>query len=98
MIQPLFTVAVITYNSGQWLQQTIDSILSSSYENFELIISDDCSSDNTWELVKQYKDPRITSIRNTINIGEYPNRNQVLNKAIGRYILFIDGDDILCNF
>lgn len=95
MIQPLFTVAVITYNSGRWLQQSIDSILSSTYENFELIISDDCSSDNSWELIEQYKDPRIIAIRCASNIGEYPNRNKVLKQAKGRYIMFIDGDDIL---
>lgn len=95
MRQPLFTVAVITYNSGKWLQQTLDSILSSTYQDFELIVSDDCSSDDSWELIQQYKDPRIIPTRNPTNIGEYPNRNKVLKQASGRYILFIDGDDIL---
>lgn len=93
--QPLFTVATITYNSGKWVQQTIESILSSSYSDFELLISDDCSADDTWQIVQQYNDPRIRAWRNEQNFGEYPNRNKVLKEARGRFILFIDGDDIL---
>lgn len=93
--QPLFTVATITYNSGKWVRQTIESILASTYENFELVISDDCSDDDTWEILRQYKDPRIRAWRNESNIGEYPNRNKVLHAARGKYIIYVDGDDIL---
>jgi glycosyltransferase involved in cell wall biosynthesis len=93
--QPLFTVATITFNSGQWVRQAIESILSSSYDDFELIISDDCSTDDTWEIIQEYTDHRIRAWRNEQNIGEYPNRNKVLREARGRFILFIDGDDIL---
>jgi glycosyltransferase involved in cell wall biosynthesis len=93
--QPLFTVATITYNSGKWVRQTIESILASTYENFELIISDDCSTDDTWEIIQQYNDPRICAWRNESNMGEYPNRNKVLHASKGKYIIYIDGDDIL---
>lgn len=93
--QPLFTVATINYNSGKWVRQTIESILASTYENFELIISDDCSTDDTWEIIQQYNDPRIRAWRNESNLGEYPNRNKVLHAAKGKYIIYIDGDDIL---
>ncbi|MEQ1554750.1 MAG: glycosyltransferase [Ferruginibacter sp.] len=93
--EPLFTIATITYNSSKWIRQAIESILASSYTNFELVISDDCSTDNTWDIVSEYKDVRIRSWRNENNIGEYPNRNKVLNSAKGQYILFVDGDDIL---
>ncbi len=93
--QPLFTIATITYNSSQWVRQTIESILASTFTDFELLISDDCSTDNTWEIVKEYSDIRIHSWRNNTNIGEYPNRNKVLAAANGKYILFVDGDDIL---
>lgn len=93
--QPLFTVATITYNSGKWVQQAIDSILSSSFTDFELLISDDCSTDDTWAVIQRYNDPRIRAWRNEKNIGEYPNRNKVLEAAKGKYILFVDGDDIL---
>lgn len=92
---PLFTVATISYNSGKWIRQTIESVLASSFSNFEFLISDDCSTDNTWAIIKEYKDPRIKAERNENNIGEYPNRNKVLHAASGEYIFFIDGDDIL---
>lgn len=95
LVQPLFTVATITYNSGKWVSQAIDSILCSSFTDFELLIADDCSTDNTWLIVQNYDDLRIRAWRNEQNLGEYPNRNKVLNEAKGKYILFVDGDDIL---
>lgn len=94
-IQPLFTVATITYNSGKWVNQAIESILSSTFTDFELLISDDCSTDDTWLNIQEYKDPRIRAWRNEINIGEYSNRNKVLREAKGTFIIYIDGDDIL---
>lgn len=93
--QPLFTVATITYNSSKWVHQSIESILASSFTDFELLISDDCSTDHTWSLVQQYNDPRIRAWRNEQNLGEYPNRNKVLREAKGRFIIYIDGDDLL---
>lgn len=95
MDKPLFTVATITYNSGKWVNQAIESILCSSFTDFELLISDDCSTDDTWSMVQGYKDKRIRSWRNEQNLGEYPNRNKVIEAAKGKYILFVDGDDIL---
>jgi glycosyltransferase involved in cell wall biosynthesis len=93
--QPLFTIATITYNSEKWVKQAIESILTSSFTDFELLISDDCSTDNTWKIIKQYNHPKIKSWQNQVNLGEYPNRNKVLNEARGKYILFVDGDDVL---
>lgn len=93
--QPLFTIATITYNSSKWVRQTIESILASSFTGFELLISDDCSADDTWNIIQEYTDPRIRAWRNEQNIGEYPNRDKVLREAKGRFILYIDGDDIL---
>jgi glycosyltransferase involved in cell wall biosynthesis len=93
--QPLFTIATITYNSAKWVRQAIESILSSSYQDFELLISDDCSTDDTWKVIQEYNDHRIRAYRNQINLGEYPNRNKVIKLAKGRYLLFVDGDDIL---
>lgn len=96
--QPLFTVATITYNSGKWVRQAIESVLASSFTDFELLISDDCSTDDTWEIVQQYNDSRIRAWRNEKNMGEYPNRNKVLQQATGKYILYVDGDDMLYKY
>lgn len=93
--QPLFTVATVTYNSGKWVKQAIESVLASSYSSFEYIIADDCSGDDTWKIVSEYNDPRIVAFRQENNTGEYANRNAVINVAKGRYLLFVDGDDVL---
>lgn len=92
---PFITIATITYNSSQWVRQAIDSVLASDFDDFEFLISDDCSTDDTWEIIQSYNDPKIRASRNETNIGEYPNRNKVLNESKGKYILYLDGDDIL---
>lgn len=94
-MRPLFTVATITYKSSNWVRQTINSVLASSFTDFEYIVADDCSPDDTWEVVQEFSDSRIRCWRNEQNIGEYANRNKVLHEARGKYILYIDGDDIL---
>jgi hypothetical protein len=93
--QPLITVAMVTYNSSAYMKLAIDSVLCSSYPHFELLISDDNSTDNTWEIISSYADPRIRAIRNEKNLGEYPNRDQCVRLARGEYLIFIDGDDIV---
>lgn len=91
----LVTVAMVTFNSEKYVAMAIESVLSSSYEHFELLISDDNSCDKTWEIIKSYTDPRIRAVRNEKNIGEYPNRNQCIERSSGKYLLFIDGDDMI---
>lgn len=93
--QPLFTVATITYNSEKFVKESIESVFSSNFLDFEYIISDDCSTDNTWEIISSYSDPRLKIWKNVTNIGEYNNRNKVIFASTGKYILFVDGDDIL---
>lgn len=93
--QPLVTVVTVTYNSALFVRDAIESILSSSYQNFELIIGDDSSQDNTWSIIQEYSDSRIVRYRNEQNIGEYPNRNKAIGLAKGEYLIFIDGDDMI---
>ena len=95
---PLFSVVTISYNSSQWIRQAIESVLASSFTDFEYLIADDCSTDESWEIISSYTDPRIVAWKNDVNLGEYPNRNAVLQKARGRYILFVDGDDALYHY
>ncbi len=92
---PLVTVAMVTYNSAKYVAAAIESVLAQSYIALELIIVDDASNDGTWEIVNRYVDKRIRAYRNASNIGEYPNRNRALNHALGEYLIYIDGDDIL---
>jgi glycosyltransferase involved in cell wall biosynthesis len=92
---PLVTVGMVTYNSGIFIKEAIESVLSSSYKNFELIIIDDASADDTWGIIQTYTDGRINASRNKANIGEYPNRNQIIERSNGEFLLFIDGDDMI---
>ncbi len=94
-VNPLVTVAMVTYNSEKFVEIAIQSVLKQTYKNFELIISDDCSSDKTWEIIQSFKDSRIIATRNEKNIGEYPNRNKCIDLAKGEYFIFVDGDDII---
>jgi glycosyltransferase involved in cell wall biosynthesis len=92
-MQPLFTVITVTYNSAKFLDETIQSVLAQKFGDFELLVGDDNSTDETWQLIGSYNDPRIRKYRNEVNLGEYANRTRAIQTASGRYILFIDGDD-----
>lgn len=92
---PSVSVITIAYNSSKFIKETIASILDQEYINFEILIGDDCSTDDTWDVIQQFKDQRIRSFRNEKNIGEYSNRNRCVQLAKGEYLIFIDGDDIM---
>src|SRR5438105_4541179 len=92
---PLVTVITVTYNSAAYVRDAIESVLAQTYDNIEYIIGDDYSTDNTWQIIREYKDERIRAYRNEKNLGEYPNRNKAISLATGKYLIFIDGDDIL---
>lgn len=92
---PLVTVITITYNSANYVRDAIESVLQQDYSNIEYIIGDDCSTDNTWEIIQEYHDPRINAYRNEINLREYPNRNKALSLATGKYLIYVDGDDLV---
>lgn len=91
-------VSVITpvYNTEEFLRETIESVLNQTYENFEYILIDDCSLDNSAEIIKEYQqsDSRINYIKLNENLGAAVARNTGLENAEGRYIAFIDSDDV----
>ncbi|NOQ32563.1 MAG: glycosyltransferase [Helicobacteraceae bacterium] len=91
------TIMIPTYNQAFFIKETIDSALAQDYPNLEVIIADDCSTDNTCEIVKQYSfDSRIKYIQNKENLGRVENyRNTLYEHATGKYVLNLDGDDWL---
>ncbi|MDH0658582.1 glycosyltransferase family 2 protein [Empedobacter sp. GD03865] len=94
-------VSIITpcYNSEKYIADTYNSIKSQSYKNWEWIIVDDCSSDKSVEIIKSFNDNRIKLIIQSKNQGAAYSRNLALNKAQGRFITFLDSDDLwLPNF
>ncbi|MEO6327602.1 MAG: glycosyltransferase family 2 protein [Ginsengibacter sp.] len=95
--QPLVSVLMTAYNRQQFIAEAIESVLASTYTNFELIISDDCSTDGTVINAKKYaeKDNRIRLYQNEKNLGDYPNRNKAASYATGEFLMTVDSDDII---
>lgn len=85
---------ITAFNASKYIALCIKSALEQSYENIELIICDDCSTDDTWEIVNQFTDERIQSFRNNRNVGVSVSRNNCLRIASGDYIAVLDADDI----
>lgn len=94
--KPLVTVGLITYNRDKLIDKSIQSLLSQSYSNIELIISDDASADSTKKICKKYakKDKRITYFQQKKNLGLAGNSNFVLEKARGKYFMWASDDDL----
>ena len=92
--KPLVSVVMLTYKRADILPQAIESILAQTNPDFELIILNDGSPDNTDEVVKKYKDKRIRYYKNEQNKGIAYSRNRVASLARGKYIMIMDDDDI----
>ncbi len=95
-------VSVLTpvYNTEKFVGEAIESILNQSYKDFEYIICDDCSTDNTWNILTEFskKDTRIKIAKNEKNLGIAGNRNKLITMASGEYIAWQDADDISMPF
>ncbi len=90
-------VSIITpsYNTARFIEETIQSVLSQTYTDWEMLIVDDCSTDNTDEVVAPYlADPRIRYLKNEKNSGAAVSRNYALREAKGKWIAFLDSDDL----
>jgi len=92
-------VSIITpvYNSEKLIRETIECVLNQTYTNWEMLLVDDCSTDNSAKLIKEYakKDSRIKYIKLKNNSGAAIARNKALEKSQGRFIAYLDADDIL---
>ena len=97
---PAISVLTTVFNREEFLSECIESILSSSFSDFELIILDDQSSDNSLDVALSYarKDSRIRLFQNERNLGDYPNRNAATTLARGDYLKFVDADDCIGRF
>ncbi|WP_165026668.1 glycosyltransferase [Dysgonomonas sp. ZJ279] len=94
MPHPLVSVVMPTYNCAGFVFETITSILTQTYPDFEFIIIDDGSTDNTLDIIRTFDDSRIQLLICQDNRGNYTCRNEGIRRAKGRYICVMDGDDI----
>lgn len=91
---PLVTVGIATYNGAGYLAESLRSVIASSYSNFELLIVDDGSTDDSVAIAQGIGDPRIRIIRNELNSGLVRTRQQIMQEARGTYLAWLDQDDI----
>ena len=92
--QPKITVLMPVYNAGKYLREAIDSILNQSFSDFEFLIINDGSTDNSKNIIESYNDQRIKFIENDKNSGVIFSLNRGLDLAKGGYIARMDADDI----
>ena len=94
-MEPLVSVCIPAYNNAEYIKDTIDSILNQTYQNIELVIVDDNSKDNTYELIQKIGDERIKLYHNDKNLGMSGNWNRCLSLCTGKYAKLVCADDIL---
>jgi glycosyltransferase involved in cell wall biosynthesis len=94
--RPVVSIGLATYNGGRFLAQSVDSLLDQDYPNWELLISDNCSTDDTETIARGYaaRSDRIRYVRQGVNLGATPNFNYVLEQARGTYFMWAADHDL----
>lgn len=93
--RPLVSVCIPSYNGAAFIGQTIQSVLNQTFTNFELIVCDDFSNDETVSVVKGFHDARIRVVQNERNLGLAGNWNKILSLELGKYVKLLCEDDLL---
>lgn len=88
------TLFIPAYNAAAWIRDTLDSVFSQTWSDFDVLVIDDCSTDNTAEIVESFQHPRLTLVRNDRNLGVARTRNVALNRTTTRWLACLDADDI----
>ena len=96
-MSPKVSVIVPVYNSEKYIEKCLNSIIEQTYKDFELIVINDGSKDNSLEILEKYKNdfPKVITLINQENIGVSKTRNNAIKMAKGKYVMFIDNDDFI---
>jgi len=92
---PKVSIIIPTYNRANYLEQAINSVLAQTFQDYELVVLDNASTDNTSEVVRKFRDERFQYIKNEINIGPINNFNKGLKVARGDFVIIFHDDDIM---
>ena len=97
LMPPKVSVLTTVYNREKYITECIESVLASSFQDWEMIIVDDQSVDRSVEIAQSYaqQDERIKVYVNEVNLGDYPNRNKAASLATGKYLKYLDADDLI---
>ena len=93
-VEGLVSIIMPSYNTAPYISSSIQSVINQTYNNWELIIVDDCSTDNTEDVLSEIKDDRIRFFKNEKNSGAAVSRNKALREAKGQWVAFLDSDDL----
>jgi len=94
-VNPLFTIAIPTFNRAEWLGRCVGSALAQTHDSFEVLVSDNASDDETQHVLAGLSDPRLVTVRQPVNIGPIANWNACLEHARGEFIVMLSDDDRL---
>jgi len=94
-VSPLVSICMPAYNNADHIEKAIQSVLEQTYRNIEIVVVDDASSDNTYDLVKSIRDPRIRASKNDVNLGLAGNWNHTMDLANGAFVKLMGADDLL---
>jgi glycosyltransferase involved in cell wall biosynthesis len=94
---PFFSICIPNYNYASYVRETVESVLVQTFTDFEIVIVDNASTDNSWEIINELcaSDSRIRAFRNNYNVGFAPNLQRATEKAKGKYINLLSSDDIM---
>jgi glycosyltransferase involved in cell wall biosynthesis len=94
---PSISVLVTCYNREDFIEEALRSVLNSSFTDFEIVVSDDASTDRSVSIIESIakEDDRVKLFVNEKNLGDYPNRNKAAERAKGKYIKYLDSDDVI---
>jgi glycosyltransferase involved in cell wall biosynthesis len=95
MTTPFFSICIPNFNYSKYLRLTIESVLQQTFQDFEIIVSDNASTDDSVAMVKSFIDPRITVVKNRLNLGFTPNLDKATENAKGAYMILLSSDDIM---
>lgn len=93
--EPLISIAIPNFNYGRYLHRCLGSAVAQEGDDIEILVADNCSSDDSWQVIKSFGDSRIRTWRHSKNIGLFPNWNYLLRQASGKYFKLLPSDDWL---
>ena len=90
-----FSICIPNYNYAKYIGRTVQSVLDQDYGDFEIIVSDNCSTDDSWDVIQQIQDPRIKAYRNRCNVGFAANLDRAARRASGEFLIMLSSDDVM---
>ena len=93
--KPFLTIAIPTFNRSSWLKRCVSAALAQTYQNFEVLVSDNASTDQTADILREFNDCRLRVVRQSTNIGPAPNCAACIDEAKGEYVVIVPDDDKL---